>query len=150
MDANSLPDQWSWCNLIKTGCKFIATVFLMQRNEDWELAYAGQRVSDQSKKDESLGGKLEFRNRKRLRTGKMVSLLLCWGGFPGGLQPTVKWPLAEQTKMMIGILERCFPRTWSSRQSAASENERNGALLTVKSLVEKYGLHCLSNFVHTL
>ncbi len=67
------------------------------REEDWELKVAGQRVQI-IKKDEKLGGKLEFGTEVVVnKKGNLASLL---GASPGA---------STSVSAMLSVLERCFP-----------------------------------------
>ena len=67
------------------------------REEDWELKIAGQRVQI-IKKDEKLGGKLEFGTEVVVnKRGNLASLL---GASPGA---------STSVSAMLSVLERCFP-----------------------------------------
>lgn len=67
------------------------------KEEDWELKVAGQRVQI-IKKDEKLGGKLEFGTEVVVnKTGTLASLL---GASPGA---------STSVSAMLTVLEKCFP-----------------------------------------
>lgn len=67
------------------------------KEEDWELKVAGQRVQI-IKKDEKLGGKLEFGTEVVVnKTGTLASLL---GASPGA---------STSVSAMLSVLEKCFP-----------------------------------------
>ncbi|MDO5616896.1 MAG: malate dehydrogenase (quinone) [Cruoricaptor ignavus] len=68
------------------------------KDEDWELKIAGQRVQI-IKKDEQLGGKLEFGTEVIInKSGTMASLL---GASPGA---------STSVFAMLSVLEKCFPQ----------------------------------------
>lgn len=67
------------------------------KEEDWELKIAGQRVQI-IKKDDELGGKLEFGTEVVVnKSGTLASLL---GASPGA---------STAVSAMINVLEKCFP-----------------------------------------
>ena len=78
----------------KDRCNALRQFYPDAKDEDWELAYAGQRVQI-IKKDEKTGGKLEF-GTEAIATadGSLVALL---GASPGA---------STKVNTMIGILER--------------------------------------------
>jgi malate dehydrogenase (quinone) len=87
------------------------------RDEDWELAIAGQRVQI-IKKDPEKGGKLEFGTEVISTADGSLSALL--GASPGA-------STAAQT--MIGIIEDCF----SERMSTPAWQQK------MKAMVPSYG-----------
>ncbi|MCB5163064.1 malate dehydrogenase (quinone) [Marinomonas sp. E8] len=80
----------------KDRCASLRQFFPEAQDKDWKLAYAGQRVQI-IKKDEKLGGKLEFGTEAiATKDGSLAALL---GASPGA---------STTVNTMIGILERCF------------------------------------------
>ena len=80
----------------KDRCNSLRQFFPDAKDEDWELAYAGQRVQI-IKKDDKTGGKLEFGTEAiTTEDGSLAALL---GASPGA---------STTVNTMIGILERCF------------------------------------------
>ena len=74
------------------------------KDEDWELAYAGQRVQI-IKKDKEKGGKLEFGTEViSTKDGSLAALL---GASPGA---------STAVNTMINILERCFAERFTDEE----------------------------------
>lgn len=74
------------------------------KDEDWELAYAGQRVQI-IKKDKEKGGKLEFGTEViSTKDGSLAALL---GASPGA---------STAVNTMINILERCFAERFTDAE----------------------------------
>jgi malate dehydrogenase (quinone) len=93
------------------------------RDEDWELAIAGQRVQI-IKKDPEKGGKLEFGTEVIFTADGSLAALL--GASPGA-------STAVQT--MIGIIESCY----AERMSSADWQQK------MKSMVPSYGQSLIEN-----
>ena len=74
------------------------------KDEDWQLAIAGQRVQI-IKKDKALGGKLEFGTE--VSTSKDGSLAALLGASPGA---------STAVDTMIGIIETCFKKELETDQ----------------------------------
>ncbi|NLQ17379.1 malate dehydrogenase (quinone) [Marinomonas sp. M1K-6] len=107
----------------KDRCNSLRQFFPDAKDADWELAYAGQRVQI-IKKDEKLGGKLEFGTEAiSTEDGSLAALL---GASPGA---------STTVNTMIGILERCFPERFHS----ADWQEK------MKAMVPSYGESLVEN-----
>lgn len=93
------------------------------QNDDWELAYAGQRVQI-IKKDEEKGGKLEFGTEViRSSDGSLAALL---GASPGA---------STAVNTMVSIVENCF----------ADELANQGWDKKLKELIPSYGESLVDN-----
>lgn len=107
----------------KDRCESLRQFFPDAKDEDWTLAYAGQRVQI-IKKDEKLGGKLEFGTEAiTTKDGSLAALL---GASPGA---------STTVNTMIGILERCF-----KERVATPEWQTK-----MKSMVPSYGESLIEN-----
>ncbi|WP_425435134.1 malate dehydrogenase (quinone) [Marinomonas polaris] len=107
----------------KDRCNSLRQFFPDAKDEDWELAYAGQRVQI-IKKDEKLGGKLEFGTEAiTTEDGSLAALL---GASPGA---------STTVNTMIGILERCFHERVASPEWQAK----------MKEMVPSYGESLVEN-----
>ena len=91
--------------------------------EDWQLAFAGQRVQI-IKKDAKLGGKLEFGTE--VITSKDGSLAALLGASPGA---------STAVDTMLGILEDCFSDKIASPQWQAK----------LKEMIPSYGQSLAEN-----
>ena len=107
----------------KDRCNSLRQFYPDAKDEDWELAYAGQRVQI-IKKDEKTGGKLEFGTEAIATADGSLAALL--GASPGA---------STTVNTMIGILERCFPE-----QVASSEWQEK-----MKTMVPSYGQSLVKN-----
>ena len=95
----------------KDRCDSLRNFFPNAKNEDWTLAYAGQRVQI-IKKDDQDGGKLEFGTEAiTTEDGTLAALL---GASPGA---------STTVKTMLDILERCFPKKMASKEWQAKMTE---------------------------
>ncbi|QUX97434.1 malate dehydrogenase (quinone) [Marinomonas sp. CT5] len=107
----------------KDRCDSLRQFFPDAKDEDWELAYAGQRVQI-IKKDDKTGGKLEFGTEAiATEDGSLAALL---GASPGA---------STTVNTMIGILERCFPERIESPEWQAK----------LKEMVPSYGESLVEN-----
>lgn len=93
------------------------------KDEDWHLAIAGQRVQI-IKKDEELGGKLEFGTEVIVSEDKSLAALL--GASPGA---------STSVEAMLTVLERCFP------EQLATEQWRS----VLKEMIPSYGDSLIDN-----
>lgn len=107
----------------KDRCNSLRQFYPDAKDEDWELAYAGQRVQI-IKKDEKTGGKLEFGTEAIATADGSLAALL--GASPGA---------STTVNTMIGILERCFPE-----QVASPEWQEK-----MKTMVPSYGQSLVKN-----
>ncbi len=107
----------------KDRCNSLRQFYPDAKDEDWELAYAGQRVQI-IKKDEKTGGKLEFGTEAIATADGSLAALL--GASPGA---------STTVNTMIGILERCFPE-----QVASSDWQGK-----MKTMVPSYGQSLVKN-----
>ena len=82
------------------------------KDEDWNLAYAGQRVQIIKQDKENGGGKLEFGTEAITSDDGSLAALL--GASPGA---------STTVNTMIGILERCFPEKMNSPKWQAKMKE---------------------------
>lgn len=107
----------------KDRCNSLRRFFPDAKDEDWKLAYAGQRVQI-IKNDGEKGGKLEFGTEAIVsEDGSMAALL---GASPGA---------STTVNTMISILERCFPEKMSSLEWQAK----------MKEMVPSYGESLIDN-----
>ena len=94
------------------------------KDEDWQLAYAGQRVQIIKQDKETGGGKLEFGTEAiASKDGSLAALL---GASPGA---------STTVNTMIGILERCFPEKMESPEWRTK----------MKQMVPSYGDSLIEN-----
>ena len=94
------------------------------KDEDWQLAYAGQRVQIIKQDKETGGGKLEFGTEAiASKDGSLAALL---GASPGA---------STTVNTMIGILERCFPEKMDSPEWRTK----------MKQMVPSYGDSLIEN-----
>ncbi|GAB3483120.1 malate dehydrogenase (quinone) [Marinomonas epiphytica] len=107
----------------KDRCDSLRNFFPAAKDEDWTLAYAGQRVQI-IKKDEKSGGKLEFGTEAIVtKDGSLAALL---GASPGA---------STTVNTMLGILERSFPEKVASEEWQAK----------LKAMVPSYGESLVDN-----
>lgn len=107
----------------KDRCDSLRNFFPDAKDEDWELAYAGQRVQV-IKKDEKEGGKLQFGTEAiTTEDGTLAALL---GASPGA---------STTVNTMIGILEKCYPERMKSPEWQAK----------MKEMVPSYGQSLVEN-----
>lgn len=97
--------------------------FPAAKNEDWQLAIAGQRVQI-IKKDAALGGKLEFGTE--VITSADGSLAALLGASPGA---------STSVATMIGILEKCFKHQMGTEEWQAK----------LKEMIPSYGSSLVDN-----
>ena len=107
----------------KDRCESLRQFFPDAKDEDWKLAYAGQRVQI-IKKDENGNGKLEFGTEAI--TSKDGSLAALLGASPGA---------STTVNTMIGIVERCFQDRLSTDEWQAK----------MKEIVPSYGESLIEN-----
>ena len=82
----------------------------MQKNEDWEILVAGQRVQT-IKKDDFEGGSLEFGTQLvSSKDGRITCLL---GASPGA---------STSVKIMLDVLEKAFPELTESESGKRQLN----------------------------
>lgn len=94
------------------------------KDEDWQLAYAGQRVQIIKQDKKTGGGKLEFGTEAiASKDGSLAALL---GASPGA---------STTVNTMIGILERCFPEKMDSPEWRTK----------MKQMVPSYGDSLIEN-----
>ncbi|BFM50615.1 malate dehydrogenase (quinone) [Marinomonas sp. THO17] len=107
----------------KDRCDSLRQFFPDAKDEDWTLAYAGQRVQI-IKKDENGAGKLEFGTEAiTSEDGSLAALL---GASPGA---------STTVNTMIDILERCFPERLNDGDWQAK----------MKEMVPSYGESLIEN-----
>nr|WP_133013423.1 malate dehydrogenase (quinone) [Marinomonas flavescens] len=107
----------------KDRCDSLRNFFPDAKDEDWKLAYAGQRVQI-IKKDKKVGGKLEFGTEAiTTKDGSLAALL---GASPGA---------STTVDTMIKILERCFPEKIASKEWQSK----------MKEMVPSYGESLIEN-----
>ncbi|TYL46756.1 malate dehydrogenase (quinone) [Marinomonas sp. IMCC 4694] len=107
----------------KDRCESLRQFFPDAKDEDWTLAYAGQRVQI-IKKDDKLGGKLEFGTEAiTTKDGSLAALL---GASPGA---------STTVNTMIGIMERCFKERFTTSDWQTK----------MKVMVPSYGESLVSN-----
>jgi len=94
------------------------------KDEDWELAYAGQRVQIIKKCEQNGGGKLEFGTE--VITSEDGSLAALLGASPGA---------STAVSAMIDIIERCFAEQLASESWQAK----------MKQMVPSYGESLVDN-----
>ncbi|WP_438462246.1 malate dehydrogenase (quinone) [Marinomonas sp. PE14-40] len=102
----------------------LRTFYPNAKDEDWELAYAGQRVQIIKQDKETGGGKLEFGTEAIASNDGSLAALL--GASPGA---------STTVNTMIGILERCFADKMNSPEWQAK----------LKEMVPSYGLSLIQD-----
>ncbi|WP_394181672.1 malate dehydrogenase (quinone) [Marinomonas posidonica] len=107
----------------KDRCNSLRQFYPDAKDEDWELAYAGQRVQI-IKKDEKGAGKLEFGTEAITSADGSLAALL--GASPGA---------STTVNTMIGILERCFADRLNDSEWQAK----------MKQMVPSYGESLVEN-----
>ncbi|MBJ7556742.1 malate dehydrogenase (quinone) [Marinomonas spartinae] len=107
----------------KDRCDSLRDFFPDAKDEDWKLAYAGQRVQV-IKKGQHGGGVLQFGTEAVVtKDGSLAALL---GASPGA---------STTVNTMVGILEKCFPERMKSPQWQAR----------MKEMIPSYGESLVEN-----
>ncbi|MFK7770968.1 MAG: malate dehydrogenase (quinone) [Saprospiraceae bacterium] len=103
--------------------EFLQKYYPDARMEDWELAYAGQRVQI-IKKDEEGGGKLQFGTEIVADDDGSLAALL--GASPGA---------STSVSIMLDVVKKCFP------EKIKSEDWQN----KIKEMIPTYGKSLIEN-----
>jgi malate dehydrogenase (quinone) len=103
--------------------EFLQKYYPNDKMEDWELAYAGQRVQI-IKKDQEGGGKLQFGTE--IVTDDDGSLATLLGASPGA---------STSVSIMLDVIEKCFP------EKIKSEDWQN----KIKEMIPTYGQSLIGN-----
>ncbi len=103
--------------------EFLQKYYPDAKMEDWELAYAGQRVQI-IKKDKDGGGKLQFGTE--IVTDDDGSLAALLGASPGA---------STSVSIMLDVIEKCFP------EKIKSEDWQN----KIKEMIPTYGESLIGN-----